>query len=392
MDAIELGLVVFVTGSAIVAIANLWLWRRDKYLALRLAAERRALAVPQTWPPTAPQVTFLIAAWNEHDILPRSLGSILALSYPDIEIIVCAGGDDRTLALAQHFECERPGRRVLVLEQFEGEGKQRALGRCFAKATGQIIYLTDADCVIDDTTFGLCVRPIVEGQERAVTGSFYFPLPEQLGEAFISAHMAVLAYTAAGHPPYSTGLLGGNCVIQRGALEAAGGFPSDVRTGTDYDLAKRLLNTGVRIRYQVHASIASEFPRSVSAYAQQQTRWIRNVVMYGLRYQAYSEVLACLRTSLIGLVMLAGPVVWLAIAAWFGLLSLQALLVACGWAVVFLHALLARMRYQRFAEYWLNTPRYAWLIGWQAAFLWLDFAVWSVPLLEYPIQSRRERW
>jgi cellulose synthase/poly-beta-1,6-N-acetylglucosamine synthase-like glycosyltransferase len=157
-------------------------------------------------------------------------------------------------------------------------------------------------------------------------------------------------------------------------------------------LAKRLLNTGVRIRYQVHASIASEFPRSVSAYAQQQTRWIRNVVMYGLRYQAYSEVLACLRTSLIGLVMLAGPVVWLAIAAWFGLLSLQALLVACGWAVVFLHALLARMRYQRFAEYWLNTPRYAWLIGWQAAFLWLDFAVWSVPLLEYPIQSRRERW
>jgi cellulose synthase/poly-beta-1,6-N-acetylglucosamine synthase-like glycosyltransferase len=280
----------------------------------------------------------------------------------------------------------------LVLEQGAGEGKLHSLQRCFEASTGELIYLTDADCVIEELAFFLCVNPILTEGEQVVTGSLYLPLPEQVSNEFVQSQMAVRAYSSASHEKYSTGLLGGNAVIRRGALAEVEAFQHGVPTGTDYDLAKRLLRQGVRIRYQLHASIHSEFPTHPRAYLRQQARWIRNVVIYGLPYGAYTEVFACLRTSFVGLAMMLGPVIYLAIALWRGPLSMAAALAGLGWALIFLQALLSRIRYQRFSEIWLQTPANAWKFGRQALYLWLDFAVWSVPLLEYPIQSRRERW
>jgi hypothetical protein len=102
-------------------------------------------------------------------------------------------------------------------------------------------------CFISEEAFGRIVGPILSGEEEAVTNS--------------------------------------PCAIRRRALEQAGGFEAEVRTGVDYDLGKRLRQHGTRTRYEVDGSFPVEFHTQIGSYLRQQARWLRNVVIHvrGLR-------------------------------------------------------------------------------------------------------------
>ncbi|NJK33015.1 MAG: glycosyltransferase [Deltaproteobacteria bacterium] len=86
----------------------------------------------------------LVAAWHEADHIGAHIAAFQALRYPNKELILCAGGADGTCAIAQGCANES----IHILEQMPGEGKQRALRRCYAAASGELIYLTDADCLL----------------------------------------------------------------------------------------------------------------------------------------------------------------------------------------------------------------------------------------------------
>src|SRR5207247_1198210 len=116
----------------------------------------------------------LVAAWNEAAGIARHVQSVLALRYPDLDFVLCAGGPDGTCEQAR---LAMSGRGTL-LEQAPGEGKQRALRRCLAASTGDIVYLTDADCVLDDQSFERVIARIVDG-DPAATGRCC-PYPEEI--------------------------------------------------------------------------------------------------------------------------------------------------------------------------------------------------------------------
>src|SRR5205823_4146563 len=109
----------------------------------------------------------------EADLLAQHIESVLVLSYPDKEYILSAGGSDGTYAIARRYE----ERGVVVLEQQPGEGKQRALRQCFRQATGEIIFFTDADCLLDDESFERLIIPLANGEAEAATGTAR-PFPE----------------------------------------------------------------------------------------------------------------------------------------------------------------------------------------------------------------------
>lgn len=248
-----------------------------------------------------------------------------------------------------------PGREAHFVKQRPGEGKQNSLQRNLDKASGEIIYLLDADCLINDFAFAWTLAPIINQGEQAVFGSLYTPFPEQMQNLFVINQCSIRLYTAIHQPVFSSGLLGGNSAVRRSALEQAGAFRTEVRTGTDYDLAKRLLQQGFRIRFEMKASIMSEFPTQIGAYFRQQRRWVRNVLMHGLQFKAYGEVLACLRTSLVGLVMVSLP--FLALFLWFfpGIpMSIVKVLLA-GWVFGLFFAFFSRLRYLYLARSFLRS-------------------------------------
>lgn len=359
-------------GMLAVLAHNRRLWRRDLALVERLRAERAAMpALAHT-----PRVSVLVAAWDEGPRIEAHIRSFLALRYPAIELVICAGGADHTyeraLALA--------GPTVTVLRQEPGEGKQRALARCLARASGELLYLTDADCRYDDEALVRLLAPLVAGESEAATGASR-PLDEQLCRVLPRHLWAADVASDARRPAASEGILGRNAAVTRRAIERIGGLDYPAPTGTDYQLAKRLLRAGVGIRFVRESVVATGYPETLEAYRRKQSRWLRNLLLYGPRYGARHEVAATRRTIAVGAGLLALPLA--------GLRFLPALQL---WLVLLLHGSLARLRYARVLAALDGRP-----VGWRhalalPALTLADMLAWASPLWDLLSPRRRNQW
>ncbi len=363
--------IVLLLGSAAVLVFNARLWRRDSARAASVAHAKAWTILSQH-----PKVSVLVAAWNESEILAGHMAAFARLSYPNRQLVLCAGGQDGTFALAQMLATTTPD--VLLLEQQPGEGKQRALQRCFEAASGDILFLTDADCLIDDASFLATLAPLVNEDEAVATGGSR-PLDVQLGNPFVLQQWFADVYVRSQWLDYTNGILGRNVAITRQALSQIGAFAAPVHTGTDFHMAKELLRHGQRIRV-VRGGVRTHYADTVGEYRRQQARWLRNVVMHGLTYQAFSEVTAGLAPSFIGLAMLALPLLSLILGP--VLLAL--------WGVLFLHAVVSRARYVRFGELTTGQP----IRSYRSIpiHVVIDWAVWASVLPEYPFRRMRSRW
>lgn len=348
-------------------------WQQDKALADRLHAEQPALPVLER----APRVSALVAAWNERGRIHAHLQSFQALSYPNVELILCAGGDDGTLDQVRRYSSER----VIVLEQQPGEGKQRALAKCFERASGEIIYLTDADCLYDDQALTHLLAPLTNAGEHAATGSSQ-PLPEQIHK-WLPRYIWSADLVASAHSgPYSGGLLGRNAALTRQAIEGSGGLNFAARTGTDYHLARRLIASGTQIRYVGASVVASEYPATLGSYWQKQARWMRNLLLYGSQYKAYHQVGDTIRSATIGAVMLAAPAAF----------KLGGAVVSVPWLLLLAQSVAAKLRYLLFAERLHGYPG-----SWTDKLLVLpmtlvEFAIWVTPVIQALRKKNRYRW
>jgi cellulose synthase/poly-beta-1,6-N-acetylglucosamine synthase-like glycosyltransferase len=365
------------------AILNVRQWRLDRQRLARLAAQRTA-DPPLSAIPSAPCVSFLVAAWNEESTVRACIDAILCLSYPNLEVVLCAGGADRTWEIASQLRDPR----LILLEQSRGDGKQKSLQRSLEKASGDIIYLLDADCLITEAAFARILSPILDREEQAVTSIPCTPLPGQIHSPFVLSQCASRAYTSICQAAYCSGLSGANSAVRREPLEKAGAFTTHAPSGVDYDLGKRLLGLGMRIRYRADASLPIKFHTRIVPYLRQQARWLRNVVILGARFRKYREVAACLSTSLLGITMLLVPLLWITP----GIPSTLTRLSGAAWAFAFLHACMSRLRYLKITAEWLGlrVPLRAVLL--LPLFLLIDFLAWTIPLGQYPVRSSRKRW
>lgn len=287
-------------GIAGVAWRNWWLWRHERALLTR----KTTVAPPpsfETWA-TRPRVSVLVAAWNEADQIECHIRSFLELRYPNKELILCAGGDDGTYDLARRTASSG----VIVLEQRPGEGKQRALQQCLARSDGDIIVLTDADCLFSDDAFLRLIEPIVLGEAQVVTGVSE-PKKHQLSNSLVQYQWfrdRVWSFTL---PRSVDGVLGRNCALVRGVVEKIGAFEQPVRTGTDYFLSRLLVRAGYAIRAVPESRIATDYPETPRTYLQMWRRWNKNLLIHGLRFRAWNDVRGILTASVLSIVILLTP-------------------------------------------------------------------------------------
>jgi GT2 family glycosyltransferase len=348
LDAAAAWLLLF--GLAAIATRQARRWRADRALA-RVVQSRGSQPIPPL--PKGPLVSTLVAAWNEAELIERHLESVLQLRYPNREYLLCAGGQDGTYQIAGRSV--RPG--LVVLEQQPGEGKQAALRRCLAQANGEIIFLTDADCLLDDQSFERTLEPLLRDQAEAASGGAR-PLDEQVdghdkvdGRAganpLLLSRWAADAYLEAHLPSERDGLRGANAALTRSALRRAGDLAAEVRSGTDYHLARMLQRAGIPIRSVPDSALRTRYPASLADAARRQRRWLRNVVRLGLQYGAAAEARAARRTCLLACAVLGLPLA----APLVGRLAL----VLCLLALV--EGSLAKGRYLRFLALTAAPPR-----------------------------------
>jgi len=350
-------------------------WRQDRRAGLRL------LAVRETPPPPlrrTPRVSILVAAWNEAAYILPHLQSVQALTYPDLEYILCAGGADGTYDLAKRHM----GEGMVLLQQQPGEGKQGALRRCLRGATGEIVFLTDADTVLDAQTFSRTLAPVLN-EDEAVAGGVARPMaPDRAAFPLVTFLYGRESYLAAGTWAHRPTLLGRNAAVRRDALEAAGRFDADAWTGTDYRLGRDLKRHGFRVRFIPESAVATVYHSDPLRYARYRSRCMRTAFRHGVPTGDWRGVWDALSAVLAGLVVLTAPIVLLR-----GRFFLSA-----AWAWMLAFALCRDVRQAALGALLTGRKPGVRFFAWVPAWLLLDSLIWASTPLQLLPRRLRDLW
>ena len=103
----------------------------------------------------APLVSVIVAFRNEEKNLPTLVESLLAQSYGKLEIILVDDhSEDASMSVAQSYADQRI---KVVCSPDNISGKKAALKFGYEKSSGEILFFTDADCVLGSR----CIENIV---------------------------------------------------------------------------------------------------------------------------------------------------------------------------------------------------------------------------------------
>ncbi|MET1051296.1 MAG: glycosyltransferase [Mycetocola sp.] len=105
--------------------------------------------VPLSGDPMRPLVSLVIPAYNNADYLAETMDSVLAQTYPNLEVIVADhSSTDTTRAVAERYSADP---RVTILSTPAGGGALRNWNRVSEQATGRYLKLVCGDDVLEPT-------------------------------------------------------------------------------------------------------------------------------------------------------------------------------------------------------------------------------------------------
>jgi len=113
------------------------------------------------------KLSIVIPVYNERETLPKTLARVQATPFDKEVILVDDGSTDGTRAWLETLR--EPG--VVVVLQPHNQGKGAALRTGFARATGDVVLIQDADLEYDPADYPRLLQPILDDQADVVFGS-----------------------------------------------------------------------------------------------------------------------------------------------------------------------------------------------------------------------------
>lgn len=269
-------------------------------------------------------IALLVPAYNEQETIVESVRSLLALHYPNFEVIVVNdGSQDATLArLVEGFDLKpverayesaaphKPVRalygsaryRHLLVVDKENGGKADALNAGIDLSRAPLFCAVDADSILENDALLRAVQPFVDDPARtvAVGGTVRVAngctivagrvtevgLPRRLLPLFqtieyLRAYLiARLAWSSLGALTLISGAFG---IFRRQAAVAVGGYSLGT-VGEDFELIVKLhrrmreADADYVIRFVPEPVCWTEAPETVRVLARQRIRWQRGAL------------------------------------------------------------------------------------------------------------------
>jgi GT2 family glycosyltransferase len=242
---------------------------RDREPKPALHAARRAFVdSPFRWGLGWPRISVIVCTRNGAATLRECLDGLMALDYPDSQLIVVDDGStDATRAIASEFPV-----RVLSAGG-HGLGHARNVG--LEASTGEIVAYIDDDAWPDPDWLRYLAAEFLTTDHAAVGGPNVAP-PDAPAVARcvdqapgIPTHV-LISDRIAEHIP------GCNMAFRRDRLEAIGGFdPQFTTAGDDVDVCWRIQERGWTLGFSPGATVVHRRRDSIRAYARQQRSYGR---------------------------------------------------------------------------------------------------------------------
>ena len=293
----------------------------------RFAGENEALASPLT-----PPVSVLLPAYNEEVGIVESIHSLLALRYPEHEVVVVNDGStDRTLErLIEAFDMvpitkamrdavetkpihgtyvSRREPQLWVIDKDNG-GKSDALNAGLSAARYPYVCAVDADAILEEDALLRVAKPIIDDPELVVAAGgivriangctvdrgqvLDVRLPKnrlatfQVVEYFRAFLVGRVGWSRIKSLLIISGAFG---LFRRDKVEAVGGWRTDT-VGEDAELVVRLHRHGQERGDDYHIEFVpdpvcwTEAPESIRVLSRQRRRWQRGLAETLWRHRA----------------------------------------------------------------------------------------------------------
>lgn len=242
----------------------------------------------------APKVSILIAARNEAEGIRATLDSVMAQDYRGFWEVWVADdrSEDDTPKILAEFAKKYPDKfHVLTIREIpEGASpKKFALSQMIEACDGEILCLTDADCIVKPTWVTGIVAEFEPGIEL-VAGHSYIPTVPKVSSVLICMQaVETLIYRVAGtaglamHLPLTS--TGNNLAYRKSFFKSVKGFENviKIQSGDDDLLMQKLAaDRPWAMRYCIDEStfVTTNGKETLKELWEQRKRWASKTIYY----------------------------------------------------------------------------------------------------------------
>ena len=243
------------------------------------------------WSPdvSLPRVAVLIPAWNEANVIGRTLDRLMRLDYPAGRLrayVVDDASTDETPELVQAKGLAHPGRIFHIRREQGGQGKAHTINHGLARIRSEgwyeAVMVIDADVLFTRDSLRRMARHLsCPGVGAATAYIKEGSKPRNYMNRFV-AFEYVTAQAGARRAQNVLGvqacLAGGAQLISRASLDAVGGEIDTSTLAEDTVTTFRIQLAGRRVAFEPQAIVWAEEPREVGGLWKQRLRWARGNV------------------------------------------------------------------------------------------------------------------
>ena len=201
--------------------------------------------------PKTPLISALICTRNRGPSLSDTVSSILKNTHPNFELVIIdqSTNDETENAVRVYASDER-----LRYVRTATIGKGRALNLALAETKGDVIAITDDDCVAPPNWLEAFARIFADHPKVAVAFCNVTAAPHDCTKGFVPVYVREddALITAVREKRHARGIGAGHA-IRRGSVEKIGGFDNLLGPGSkfpsseDFDIAVRALLAGYHV-------------------------------------------------------------------------------------------------------------------------------------------------
>lgn len=227
----------------------------------------------------APLISIIIPNLNGATTLRQCLTAATTVADDAFEVIVVDdGSQDGSVEIIKSFPC-----RLIQLEQQAGASRARNVGA--ENSHGEILFFTDADCLIQADTLSLVRRLMAANNPDVVIGGTYTLQP---GDArFFSRFQSVfINYSETRHLQAPDYLASHTLAIDANTFHNSGGFAEDfLPILEDVEFSHRLRHSGKQLLIEPRLQVQHIFNYSLMGSLRNAVRKTRYWVLYSLGHR-----------------------------------------------------------------------------------------------------------
>lgn len=279
-------------GSLLVVFGYVLLSFKIVFLLFLFTAYKKYKPIASAKDDELPDCAVIIPAFNEGELVYKTLKSLSRSDYPKNKIRLISiddGSVDDTWEWMKKAKLELRD-EVQILQQPKNMGKREALYRAFKEITSEIVITVDSDSIVEVNTIRNIVSPFVANKKcGAVAGNVKVLnldegiIPRMLNVSFaFSFEFIRSAQSVFGSVLCTPGALSAykkeavdNCLDEWFNQKFLG---KRTQIGEDRAMTNMILKQGYDVNFQSNANVITEIPVSYQKLRKMFTRWERSNV------------------------------------------------------------------------------------------------------------------